>query len=122
METIARSLEKILDDLQAVGGVELSAIVSRQGLLMVSRETDGGLNSEAFAALTATLYISAESTTIRLSEQRPKSIVVETEDKHLITYVACPDALIVVLVGKEGYIGLVLNELKKAAQKVRQFI
>lgn len=122
METIAKSLEKILDDLQAVGGVELSAIVSRQGLLMVSKETEGGLNSEAFAALTATLYISAESTTMRLSEQRPRSIIVETEDKHLITSAAGPDALIVVLVGKEGYIGLVLNELKKAAGKVRQLI
>ncbi|SNQ59518.1 roadblock/LC7 domain-containing protein [Candidatus Methanoperedens nitratireducens] len=122
METIAQSLEKILDDLQAVGGVELSAIVSRQGLLMVSKDTGGGLNSEAFAALTATLYISAESTTVRLSGQRPRSIIVETEDKHLITYAAGPDALMVVLVGQEGYIGLVLNELKKAASKVRQFI
>jgi predicted regulator of Ras-like GTPase activity (Roadblock/LC7/MglB family) len=122
METIAQSLEKILDDLQAVGGVELSAIVSRQGLLMVSKETGGGLNSEAFAALTATLYISAESTTVRLSGQRPRSIIVETEDKHLITYAAGPDALIVVLVGQEGYIGLVLNELKKAAEKVKQII
>ncbi len=122
METIAQSLEKILDDLQAVGGVELSAIVSRQGLLMVSKDTGGGLNSEAFAALTATLYISAESTTVRLSGQRPRSIIVETEDKHLITYAAGPDALIVVLVGQEGYIGLVLNELKKAAGKVKQFI
>ena len=122
METIAQSLEKILDDLQAVGGVELSAIVSRQGLLMVSKDTGGGLNSEAFAALTATLYISAESTTVRLSGQRPRSIIVETEDKHLITYAAGPDALIVVLVGQEGYIGLVLNELKKAVEKVKQII
>ncbi|VVB84365.1 Roadblock/LC7 domain protein [uncultured archaeon] len=122
METIAQSLEKILDNLQAVGGVELSAIVSRQGLLMVSKDTGGGLNSEAFAALTATLYISAESTTVRLSGQRPRSIIVETEDKHLITYAAGPDALIVVLVGQEGYIGLVLNELKKAAEKVKQII
>ncbi len=122
METIAQSLEKILSNLQAVGGVELSAIVSRQGLLMVSKETGGGLNSEAFAALTATLYISAESTTVRLSGQRPRSIIVETEDKHLITYTAGPDALIVVLVGHEGYIGLVLNELKKAAEKVKQII
>ena len=122
METIAKSLEKILDDLQAVGGVELSAIVSRQGLLMVSKETESGLNSEAFAALTATLYISAESTTVRLSGQRPKSILVETEDKHLITYASGPDALIVVLVGKEGYVGLVLNELKKAAEKIKQII
>ncbi len=122
METIAKSLEKILDDLEAAGGIELSAIVSRQGLLMVSKDKSGGFNSEAFAALTATLYMSAESTTIRLSEQRPKTIIVETDDKHLITYAAGPDALIVVLVGKEGYVGLILNELKKAAEKVRQFI
>jgi len=122
METIANMLEKILDDLRAVGGVELCAIVSRQGLLMVSREAGTGLNSEAFAALTATLYMSAESTTMRLSSQKPRSIIVETDDKQLITYAAGPDALIVVLVGKEGYIGLILSELKKAAEKARSLI
>lgn len=122
METKTQSLEKVLKDLGAVGGIELSAIVSRQGLLMVTREGDGMLSSEAFAALTATLYMSAESTTMRLREQKPKSIIVETEDKHLITYAAGPDALIVVLVGKEGYIGLILNELKKASEKVKIII
>lgn len=122
METKANMLEKILSDLQAVGGIELSAIVSKQGLLMVTKETTTGLNSEAFAALTATLYMSAESTTTRLSNQKPKSIIVETDDKHLITYAAGSDALIVVLVGTEGYIGLILNELKKAAEKVRKLI
>jgi predicted regulator of Ras-like GTPase activity (Roadblock/LC7/MglB family) len=122
METIANMLEKILDDLRAVGGVELCAIVSRQGLLMVSREATAGLNSEAFAALTATLYMSAESTTMRLSNQKPRSIIVETDDKQLITYAAGPDALVVVLVGKEGYIGLILSELKKAAEKARSLI
>ncbi len=122
METKAQLLEKILNDLGAVGGIELSAIVSRQGLLMVSREGNGNLSSEAFAALTATLYISAESTTMRLREQRPKTIIVETEDRHLITFSAGPDALIVVMIEKEGYIGLVLNELKKAAEKVKMII
>jgi len=122
METIASMLGKVLSDLQSVGGIELSAIVSKQGLLMVSKESSPGLNSEAFAALTATLYMSAESTMVRLGDQRPKSIIVETENKHLITYAASPDALIVVLVGNEGYIGLVLNELKKAAEKVKKII
>ncbi|CAG0957063.1 hypothetical protein METP3_00597 [Methanosarcinales archaeon] len=117
MDTIANMLERILDDLQSVGGVELCAIVSKQGLLMVSREASPGLDSEAFAALTATLYMSAESTTIRLSKQIPKSIIVQTNDKQLITYAAGPDALIVVLVGNEGYIGLILSEIKKAAEK-----
>jgi len=122
METIANMLEKILDDLRSVGGVELCAFVSKQGLLMVSREVNQGLNSEAFAALTATLYMSAESTMTRLSSQTPKSIIVETNDKQLIIYAAGPDALIVVLVGKEGYIGLILSELKKAAEKARNLI
>jgi len=122
METIASMLEKILDELQSVGGIELCAIVSKQGLLMVSREASPGFDSEAFAALTATLYMSAESTIMRLSKQKPKSIVVETDGKQLIIYAAGPDALIVVLAGKEGYIGLILNELKKAAEKVKNLI
>ena len=122
METITSMLEKILDDLQTVGGVELCAIVSKQGLIMVSREASQGPESEAFAALTATLFMSAESTTVRLSGQRPKSILVETKDKQLIIYEAGPDALIVVFVGNEGYIGLILNELKKAAEKARNIL
>jgi hypothetical protein len=122
METITNMLEKILDDLQAVGGVELCAIVSKQGLLMVSKEASQGLDSEAFAALTATLFMSAESTTMRLSSQKPKSIIVETKDKQLITYEAGPNALIVVFVGNEGYMGLILNELKKASEKARNIL
>lgn len=122
METISEMLEKILDDLSEVGGVELCAIVSKQGLLMVSRESSSGLDSEAFAALTATLYMSAESTIMRFGGKKPRSIIVETEDRQLITYEAAPEALIVVLVGKDGYIGLILNELKKASEKVRNVI
>jgi len=122
METITSMLEKILDDLQAVGGVELCSIVSKQGLIMASRKASPGLDSEAFAVLTATLFMSAESTTMRLSSQKPKSIIVETNDKQLITYDAGPNALIVIFVGNEGYIGLILNELKKAAEKVRNIL
>ena len=122
METIANMLEKILDEILSVGGVELCAIVSKQGLLMVSKEANPGLDSEAFAALTATLYMSAESTTLRLSKQKPKSIIVETDDKQLITYEAGPEALIVVLVGNKGFIGLILNQLKKVAEKIKNII
>lgn len=122
METIANMLEKILDDLRSIAGVELCAIVSKQGLLMVSRQAAPGLDSEAFAALTATLYMSAESTTVRLSREKPRSVVVETDNKQLVTYEAGPEALIVVLVENKGYIGLILNELKKAAEKTKGII
>ncbi len=122
METIANKLEKILDDLQSTGGIELCAIVSKQGLLIVSGKASHGSDSEAFAALTATLYMSAESTTTRLTRQKPRTIIVDTNDKQLITYAASGDALLVVLIGNDGYIGLVLREMKKAAEKVRTII
>ncbi len=118
METIISTLEKILDDLKEVGGVEFCAIISKQGLLMVSKEATAGLDSEAFAALTATLFMSADSTTMRLCSQRPRSIIIDTEDKQLLIYAAANEVLIVVLVGHGGYVGLILHEVKKAAKKV----
>ena len=121
MPTLKEQLEAILTDLESVGDIKLSAIISRHGLLMVSKATQES-ETEAFAALTATLHMSAETTTKRLSHEVPKSIVVETEDNNLITYSAGPNALIVVLAGNEGFLGLILTELRKAAEKVKNLV
>jgi predicted regulator of Ras-like GTPase activity (Roadblock/LC7/MglB family) len=119
--TLKDDLEAVLTDLETVGDIKLSAIISRQGLLMVSKATQGS-DSGAFAALTATLHMSAESTTKRLSKEIPKLIVVETEGHNLITYSAGPNALIVVLASNEGFLGLILTELKKAADRVKNLV
>lgn len=119
--TLKDDLEAVLTELDSVGDIKLSAIISRQGLLMVSKASQDS-DSEAFAALTATLHMSAESTTKRLSKEMPKSIVVETEEHNLITYSAGPNALIVVLASNEGFLGLILTELKKAAEKVKNLV
>lgn len=122
MKTIANQLENVLEDLESVGGIEMSAIITKDGLLMVSKNGNRNMNTEAFAALTATLHMSAETTTLRINNQKPRSITVETDDKHLITYAAGQKALIVVLVGNEGYVGLILKDLKKAAEKIKNII
>ncbi|MDF1531241.1 MAG: roadblock/LC7 domain-containing protein [ANME-2 cluster archaeon] len=114
-------LEDVLITLDGIGDIKLSAIISRHGLLMVSRATQES-DSEAFAALTATLHMSAESTTKRLSEEIPKSIIVETDEHSLITYAAGMNALIVVMASNESGLGLILNELKKAAEKVKEIV
>jgi predicted regulator of Ras-like GTPase activity (Roadblock/LC7/MglB family) len=121
MATLQKMLEDILIDLESIGCIKLSAIISRHGLLMVSRATDES-NTEVFAALTATLHMSAESTTQRLSKEVPRYIVVETDENNLITYSAGPNALIVVLASNEGTLGLILNEIKKSAKKVRELV
>ncbi|MCL7413007.1 MAG: roadblock/LC7 domain-containing protein [ANME-2 cluster archaeon] len=114
-------LEEVLLTLETIGDIKLSAIISRHGLLMVSKTTQDS-DSEAFAALTATLHMSAESTTKRLSKEVPNSIIVETDKHSLITYAAGPNALIVVMASNESGLGLILNELKKAAEKVKNMV
>jgi len=121
MATLKEKLEEVLVMLESLGDIKLSAIISRHGLLMVSRATQDS-DSEAFAALAATLHMSAESTTKRLSEEAPNSIIVETDENNLITYSAGPNALIVVLANKEGGLGLILTELKKAAKMVENMV
>ncbi|MCL7416064.1 MAG: roadblock/LC7 domain-containing protein [ANME-2 cluster archaeon] len=121
MVTLKDQLEEVLTDLESVGDIRLSAIISRHGLLMVSKVAEES-DSEAFAALTATLHMSAESTTKRLSQELPKSIIVETDENSLITHEAGPNALIVVMASNEGGLGLILNELKKAAEKVKNLV
>lgn len=121
MATLKEKLEEILIKLESLGDIKLSAIISRHGLLMVSRATQDS-DCEAFAALTATLHMSAESTTKRLSNEALNSIIVETDENSLITYSAGPDALIVVMANKEGGLGLILTELKKAAESVENLV
>ncbi|MCD4841644.1 MAG: roadblock/LC7 domain-containing protein [Methanosarcinales archaeon] len=121
MVTLKEKLEEILIQLESLGDIRLSAIISRHGLLMVSRATQDS-DSEAFAALAATLHMSAESTTKRLSNEAPNSIVVETDGNSLITHSAGPNALIVVLASKAGGLGLILTELKKAAKSVEKLV
>ena len=118
---LKEKLEEILIQLESLGDIKLSAIISRHGLLMVSRATQDS-DSEAFAALAATLHMSAESTTKRLSNEAPNSIVVETDGNSLITHSAGPNALIVVLASKAGGLGLILTELKKAAKSVEKLV
>ncbi len=121
MATLKEKLEEILIQLESLGYIKLSAIISRHGLLMVSRATQDS-DCEAFAALAATLHMSAESTTKRLSNEAPNSIIVETDENSLITYSAGPNALIVVLASKEGGLGLILTELKKASESVENLV
>jgi len=68
METIANMLEKILDDIYQ-SGVWNSAPLFQTGIADGFQGSESRTDSEAFAALTATLYMSAESTTVRLSNR-----------------------------------------------------
>ena len=118
MLTIAEILEKVLDDLGTIGGIEASAIVSRDGLLMASYTTNG-YRPEAFGALGATMLGIAENATSELSKGRVSRIIVETKNSKIITESVDPTSLLVTLTKNQSELRPILTEIEKAANKVK---
>ena len=121
MSTLQEKLEEILGDLETTGVIKASGIISRNGLKMVS-STAEDMDSESFAALSAILHLSAESTINRLCKEIPKTTIVQTDQHNLITYSGGSNALIVVLTDREMNIEVIFNKLEKAGKKVKMLV
>jgi len=100
--------------LQSLGNIKLFAIISCHGFVNSIQGPPWIRTWRPLQPLSAALNISAESTTKRLINEVPNSIIVKTDENSLITYSVGPNALIAVLSGKEGGPGLILNDLKKS--------
>ncbi|MDY6865618.1 MAG: roadblock/LC7 domain-containing protein [Halobacteriota archaeon] len=121
MPTISEALEKVLDELLTTnGGIEASALVSRDGLLMASN-VGGDLRPETFAALGASISNVAESALAKLNKGAVNRIIVETKDGNIITESVDTKALLVTLT-KRGPSELrpILSDIEKAANKVKK--
>lgn len=121
MATTTEFLRKILSDLNNLGGIEACAIVSRDGLLMVS-DMPKSVSAETFAAMSATMLGAAETATTELDKGLPSRVIVETKDSKLVCMGAGPKGLIVVLTEPIAGLGLILVELEKAVVKIKEII
>lgn len=115
------SFEKILDDLKLLGGIEASVVASRDGLVIYSNTT---LNEhdESFAAMSATMLGAAETATLELRKGIPERIIVESDKGKIIATGAGPKALLVVLTEPDASLGIILVEVAKASEKIREVL
>ncbi len=118
MATTIELLRAVLLDLKRIGNIEASAVVSRDGLVIASDLNDG----EVFAAMSATMVGAAETATSELKKGAPNRVIVESKDGKLIATGAGPKAILVVLTSNEMGLGLVLVEMSKASEKIRELI
>ena len=121
MVSLREQLEKILKDLKAAGDIEASAIVSRDGLL-IAADISQNVNAEAFAAMTATMLGAAETATSELGKGIPDRVIVEGKEGKIIATGAGPKALLVVMTTSRANLGLVLLEMSKASEKVKELL
>ena len=111
------AIDKILHDLNNTPGIEISALLSRDGLLISSTLA---LNSDTFAAMSATMFGAAEIAAKEFGKDRPHRVVVETKYGKLIVSGAGKDALLVVLARHGSTLGHILLEVSRASEKMKE--
>jgi predicted regulator of Ras-like GTPase activity (Roadblock/LC7/MglB family) len=119
--TTLEMLEKILKDIDNVGGVEAAAIGSRDGLLICSTISNK-LHAETFVAMSATMTAAAETVITELGKDIPDRIIVESKDGKIIATGAGPKALLLVMTRSDTGLGLILLEMKKASEGIKQVL
>src|SRR3972149_950102 len=119
--TTTEILEEALNNLKNIGGIEASVVASRDGLLIhstVSRK----LHAETFAAMSATMLGAAETATTELGKGIPERIIVESDDGKIIATGAGTKAILLVMTEPDASLGLILIEIAKASEKVKQVL
>ena len=119
--TMTEMLEETLNNLKNIGGIEASVVASRDGLLIhstISRK----LHAETFAAMSATMLGAAETATTELGKGIPERIIVESDDGKIIATGAGTKAILLVMTEPDASLGLILIEVAKASEKVKQVL
>ena len=119
--SVRERLEGILKNLKSVGDIDSSAIVSRDGLLIAS-DISSSVNAEAFAAMTATMVGAAETAAEELGKGLSERVIVECKEGKIIATGAGKESLLVVMTNPKANLGLVLLEMKKASERIREIL
>ena len=114
-------MERILKEINKTGGIEASAIASRDGLLICSTLSDQN-QAETLVAMSATMIGAAETASTELGKGIPERTIVESKNGKIIGTGAGPKALLLVMTRPDANLGLVLFEMKKASEKIRQIL
>lgn len=114
-------VDKLLTDLKNVGGVIACAAASRDGLLIRANMHQEQF-VESLAAMSATMLGAAETATTHVEMGVPMRIIVETDRGKLVVTGAGSKALLILLANPNIGLGLVLLELDKSAEKLKEIL
>ncbi len=109
------SIENILKDLNNILGIEATAVITRDGLLMSSTMAK---SADTFAAMSATMFGAAKIAAIELGKGIPNRVIVETKNGKLIATGAGSKTLLVVMARNDSSLGEILFEMTKASEKM----
>ena len=114
-------IEEVLSDLRKVGGINASAAVTRDGLLIAS-DVAGDVDIDTFAAMAATMTGAAETAMSEVKAGNISRVIVEGESAKIIAMGAGSKALLIVLSSPETPLGLILLKMSEASKKIAKIL
>lgn len=110
-----QELQKSSDDIM------MTVLVTLDGLVMAFA-TSTTLKKETFAAYVATVFRRADDTMEKLTDENVVTMIYESGNHRVITIRTGFNALLTVLTGLDARMGLVLLEMQKTSQKIREIL
>ena len=120
--TISEALEGVLEDLQSIEGIQASALISKNGVMMASDISNSSIDGETIGAMVAMLTRSAVHTTKELDKGEIKYLLLVTKYGQIIISKVDPNAILTVLTDTNANIILTINEMKISCKKIRNII
>lgn len=112
-------IEEILENLKNVKGIEESSAVTRDGLLVHSTLSNT-YQYQTFVAMAATMFGAAEIASIELKKGVADRIIIESEAGKIIVTGAGSKILLVVTARSNSELGIILLEMKKTADRIKE--
>jgi len=114
-------MKKVLDDFESSGDVIGSAVVRRDGLMILSSLPEA-VNSKAVAAMAAAIVGTGETASKELNIGDLNQVVVESGKGKLVSLGAGHEAIFTALVKAKANMGLILLNMERSSKKVTRII
>jgi predicted regulator of Ras-like GTPase activity (Roadblock/LC7/MglB family) len=112
-------LNQVLADMRRAGGIRAIAIVSRDGILIVS-DMPAEIHPETFAAMSAIMLGAAETAALEINTTPPDRIIVETDQGRLVVCGAGERMMLVALADIQAGLGHVIVEMSRAVTRIKE--
>jgi predicted regulator of Ras-like GTPase activity (Roadblock/LC7/MglB family) len=110
---------RVQQELRGLIGVKTSLVASRDGYI-ISQPVESHL--EKYAKASSSMLKTADAAIIEMGKICSESVVVDYPNERLIATRAGPKALVAVLAGSDTNLNLIITELSKAANRVREIM
>lgn len=116
------ALKSILNSLSSSSGdIEASAVVSTDGLMIVSN-FPAGLDEDRVAAMSAALLAMGERTARELERGDLDQVFIKGENGNVVMLAAGRDGVLTTLTTPKAKLGLVFLDMKRAAAEIARII